>query len=136
MPATLKVVSVPNGRTIVLTPPKQTIGRSKECDIFLKPETDGYTITGGENDGKNSTTLLSRRHAEFACIDGRWTITDLGSLNGTKVNSKGIGQNETYLDSDDKIDLGGGVDLLFDVIAVDDEPRTLNLPSGAPPVVE
>lgn len=134
MPATLKVLSVPNGRTFVLTPPKQVIGRSNQADIVLKPGTDGYTIVGGENDGKDSTVLLSRRHAEFACVAGRWTITDLGSRNGTNVNSKSIGQNETYLDSDDRIGLGGGVDLLFKVIAVDDESGTMNLPAGAFPV--
>ncbi len=132
MPATLKVLSVPNGRTFVLTPPKQTIGRSEKCDIVLKPETDGYTVVGGENDGKNSIETLSRRHAEFACIGGRWTITDLGSRNGTKVNAKGIGQNETYLDNDDKIGLGG-TDLLFNVKVDEPESGTPNVSADPPP---
>ena len=51
---------------------RTTIGRSPDCDIFL----DDVTV--------------SRKHAELLQEDGRFTITDLGSLNGTYVNRRRI----------------------------------------------
>lgn len=45
-----------------------TIGRSPESAIFL----DDVTV--------------SRQHATIARVDGAWTITDSGSLNGTYLN--------------------------------------------------
>lgn len=133
MSTTLKVLGVPDGRTFVLTPPKQVIGRSSKCDVILEADKDGYKIVGGENDGKNSTETMSRRHAEFACVGGRWTITDLGSMNGTKVNSKSVGQNETYLANNDQIGLGA-VSLLFnlDLVSDDKGSMTANVPVDPP----
>jgi pSer/pThr/pTyr-binding forkhead associated (FHA) protein len=131
MPATLKVLSVPNGRTFVLTPPKQIIGRSSECGITLEADKDGYTMVGGDHDGKNSTVTLSRRHAEFACVNGRWTVADLGSMNGTTVNSKRIGQNEAYLADGDNVGLGS-VSLLFNLVPDEKGPQTVNEPAVSP----
>jgi len=51
---------------------RTTIGRSPDCDIFL----DDVTV--------------SRKHAELLAENGRFTITDLGSLNGTYVNRRRI----------------------------------------------
>ena len=45
-----------------------TIGRSAECDVRL------------------ADTSVSRRHAEIRSMGDGWTIVDLGSTNGTKVN--------------------------------------------------
>jgi pSer/pThr/pTyr-binding forkhead associated (FHA) protein len=45
-----------------------TIGRSKKCTLVL--------------DDKK----VSREHAKLEKTDGVWTITDLGSGNGTKIN--------------------------------------------------
>jgi hypothetical protein len=49
-----------------------TIGRLPECDI----------ITADPN--------VSRRHAEIRIVDGRVRVVDLGSLNGTQINGRGI----------------------------------------------
>jgi pSer/pThr/pTyr-binding forkhead associated (FHA) protein len=62
------------------------IGRSPECDVFL----DDVTV--------------SRRHAELVRDDETFTITDLGSLNGTFVNRKRIESAE--LDDDDELQIG------------------------------
>jgi FHA domain len=62
------------------------IGRSPECDVFL----DDVTV--------------SRRHAELVRDGERFTITDLGSLNGTFVNRKRIETAE--LEDDDELQIG------------------------------
>jgi pSer/pThr/pTyr-binding forkhead associated (FHA) protein len=62
------------------------IGRSPECDVFL----DDVTV--------------SRRHAELVREGETFTITDLGSLNGTFVNRKRIESAE--LEDDDELQIG------------------------------
>ena len=62
------------------------IGRSPECDVFL----DDVTV--------------SRRHAQLVRDAETFTITDLGSLNGTFVNRKRIESAE--LDDDDELQIG------------------------------
>ncbi len=62
------------------------IGRSPECDVFL----DDVTV--------------SRKHAEVVKSGESFTITDLGSLNGTFVNKKRIETAE--LDDDDEVQIG------------------------------
>jgi pSer/pThr/pTyr-binding forkhead associated (FHA) protein len=62
------------------------IGRSPECDVFL----DDVTV--------------SRRHAELVREGETFTITDLGSLNGTFVNRKRI--ESAALDDDDELQIG------------------------------
>ena len=62
------------------------IGRSPECDVFL----DDVTV--------------SRRHAELVRDGETFTITDLGSLNGTFVNRKRIESAE--LDDGDELQIG------------------------------
>jgi FHA domain/zinc-ribbon domain len=62
------------------------VGRSPECDIFL----DDVTV--------------SRKHAELSHEGERWTIRDLGSLNGTFVNRKRI--EATDLEDDDEVQIG------------------------------
>jgi pSer/pThr/pTyr-binding forkhead associated (FHA) protein len=62
------------------------IGRSPECDVFL----DDVTV--------------SRRHAELLDDGGRFTIRDLGSLNGTFVNRRRIEAAE--LEDDDEVQIG------------------------------
>ncbi len=62
------------------------IGRSPDCDVFL----DDVTV--------------SRRHAEILRVDDRFTIRDLGSLNGTFVNRHRI--DSAVLDDDDEVQIG------------------------------
>ena len=65
---------------------RTTIGRSPDCDVFL----DDVTV--------------SRKHAEIVRDGERFTIKDLGSLNGTFVNRSRIEQAE--LDDDDEVQIG------------------------------
>jgi hypothetical protein len=66
-----------------------TIGRGDENDLILK------------------TTTVSREHARVVLKDGRWFIEDLGSRNGTFVNSKRIPSQGPYaLHHADRIDIG------------------------------
>jgi hypothetical protein len=55
---------------------------------------DGSEITIGREIGNSISPVaaegLSRRHAKIVCKDGKWTIEDLGSTNGTFVNGNKI----------------------------------------------
>lgn len=65
---------------------RTVIGRSPECDVFL----DDVTV--------------SRRHAEVVRDGETFTISDLGSLNGTFVNKERI--ESAKLDDDDEVQIG------------------------------
>jgi hypothetical protein len=65
---------------------RTTIGRSPECDIFL----DDVTV--------------SRKHAVLVGDDGRFTIEDQGSLNGTYVNRRRI--DSAPLSDGDEVQIG------------------------------
>jgi FHA domain-containing protein len=77
---------VGEGRRTVLSGQRVLIGRSRECDIQLAdPNT-------------------SRRHAELR-RDGRgWSVVDLGSTNGVKLNGRRVDQ--AALEPGDRITLG------------------------------
>jgi pSer/pThr/pTyr-binding forkhead associated (FHA) protein len=62
------------------------IGRSPECDVFL----DDVTV--------------SRKHAELVRDGDTFTISDLGSLNGTFVNKTRI--ESAQLEDDDEVQIG------------------------------
>jgi len=75
-----------DGKRSVLTGERTTIGRSRECDVVV--------------DDPN----VSRKHAEVRrTIDG-WTVVDLGSTNGIKVNGRRV--REAVLSPGDQITLG------------------------------
>jgi hypothetical protein len=66
-----------------------TVGRSRECDVVL--------------DDRN----VSRRHAEIrAEPSGAWTVHDLGSTNGVRVNGRAVGGGGEELRPGDAIELG------------------------------
>ena len=70
--ATRAIVSL-GDRRYVLDGPKAVIGRSKDCDCVLRDPN------------------VSRRHAELRRAEtGDWTIADLGSTNGVKVNGRQV----------------------------------------------
>jgi predicted component of type VI protein secretion system len=81
------------GQEIAVTVPEFLIGRASECK--LRPNSD----------------MVSRRHSMIAVSEGRATIRDLGSRNGTIVNDKKI-TGEHELRTGDKIKVGP---LLFEV---------------------
>jgi predicted component of type VI protein secretion system len=66
-----------------------TIGRSRECEVVL--------------DDRN----VSRRHAEIRVdASGTWTVHDLGSTNGVRVNGRPVGGGGEELRAGDAIELG------------------------------
>jgi pSer/pThr/pTyr-binding forkhead associated (FHA) protein len=85
--AVLLVLRGPNaGSTFRLDGDLTTAGRHPDSDIFL----DDVTV--------------SRRHAEFYRESGRFTVRDVGSLNGTYVNGSRI--EETELAGNDEVQIG------------------------------
>src|SRR5207244_368429 len=69
------------GETFTPQGERTTIGRSPDCGVFL----DDVTV--------------SRRHAVLTENDGRFTIEDQGSLNGTFVNRRRV-ENAELEDGD------------------------------------
>jgi pSer/pThr/pTyr-binding forkhead associated (FHA) protein len=91
-----RAVVVADGKRMPVGPGGAVIGRSRECDIVLQDSN------------------VSRRHAEIRPTGGDgWTITDLGSTNGVRVNGRTI-SSATPLHSGDDIAVGT-VDVRFEV---------------------
>ncbi len=92
--ATRAVVAL-DDRRYVLEGPRATIGRSKEAECVL------------------SDPNVSRRHAELRrAQNGDWTIADLGSTNGIKVNGRRV--TSSRLGPGDQVTIGTTT-FLFDV---------------------
>jgi len=84
--ATRAVVAL-DDRRYVLDSARATIGRSRDADCVLRDPN------------------VSRRHAELRrSASGEWTIADLGSTNGVKVNGRRVGS--TRLNAGDQVTLG------------------------------
>jgi hypothetical protein len=73
-------------RTVALASDTVTIGRLADCDVVLKDKG------------------ASRKHAQLKLRDGAWTLTDLGSTNGTRLNGHTVQSRE--LADGDKITIG------------------------------
>ncbi len=85
--AVLVVRRGPNvGERFALEPEVTRAGRHPDSDIFL----DDITV--------------SRRHAEVHRLDGRYTLRDTGSLNGTYLNRERI--DDAPLVSGDEVQIG------------------------------
>jgi hypothetical protein len=83
---TRAIVTV-DDRRYVLDGARSTIGRSRDADCVLRDPN------------------VSRHHAELRrSASGEWTIADLGSTNGIKVNGRRVGS--TRLKSGDEVTLG------------------------------
>ncbi len=92
--ATRAVVAL-DDRRYVLEGPRATIGRSKEAECVLRDPN------------------VSRRHAELRrAAAGDWTIADLGSTNGVKVNGRRV--SSTRLSPGDQVTLGTTT-FMFDI---------------------
>ena len=84
--ATRAVISL-DDRRYVLEGPQATVGRSKQVECVL------------------SDPNVSRRHAELRRSQtGDWTIADLGSTNGVKVNGRRV--TSTRLSPGDQVTVG------------------------------
>lgn len=91
---TRAIVSL-DDRRYVLEGPRATIGRSRDADCVLRDPN------------------VSRHHAELRrSPSGDWTIADLDSTNGVKVNGRRVGS--TRLKPGDQVTLGT-TSFLFDV---------------------
>lgn len=67
---------------------------------------------------------VSRSHAEFRCHDDQWTLVDLDSRNGTKVNRRKV--SEHPLKDRDRVQFGGTM-LTF---LADDDPNATEADVG------
>ncbi|MEE8600113.1 FhaA domain-containing protein [Euzebya tangerina] len=74
------------GKLFPLNPGSTVLGRLPECEI---------TLTGA---------AVSRRHARIQQEGDRWTITDLGSTNGIRVNGHGVQVSE--IKPGDRVEVG------------------------------
>jgi hypothetical protein len=84
---TTRAVVTVEDRRYVLDGARSTIGRSRDADCVLRDPN------------------VSRHHAELRrSPSGDWTIADLGSTNGVKVNGRRVGS--TRLRSGDQVTLG------------------------------
>ncbi len=84
---TTRAVVTVDDRRYVLDAERSTVGRSRDADCVLRDPN------------------VSRHHAELRrSSGGEWTIADLGSTNGVKVNGRRVGS--TRLKSGDQVTLG------------------------------
>ena len=83
------------GRRLPVPPEGGVIGRSRDCDIVL------------------DDTGVSRRHAELRPSADGWTVTDLGSTNGVRVNGRDV-RGAHPLRAGDRIELGS-TEIVFDI---------------------
>ncbi len=82
----LRLVLQPGGAVVEVTRPSVIIGRHSDADVCL-PLPD-----------------VSRRHCRCVCVEGRWYIQDLRSLNGISVNGASVPQ--ASLNHDDRVRIG------------------------------
>ena len=91
-----RAMVITEGKRMPIGPGGAVIGRSRDCDIVLQDSN------------------VSRRHAEIRPSGGdNWTIADLGSTNGVKVNGRAI-TSVTPIRAGDEI-VVGTVDVRFEV---------------------
>ncbi len=85
----LRAALLAEGRRMVVPDTGATIGRSRDCEIVLTDEN------------------VSRHHARITQTGGSgWTIRDLGSTNGLRVNGRPVGGGDEPLRPGDAIEIG------------------------------
>jgi hypothetical protein len=90
-----RVLLAVGGRRLLVPPGGGTVGRSRDCDVVL------------EDAG------VSRRHAELRPGPDGWTVADLGSTNGVRVNGTQV-RGVQLLRSGDLLELGS-TEIVFEV---------------------
>lgn len=93
-----RAILLAEGKRHAIAPGGALIGRSRDCDIVLQDSN------------------VSRRHAEIRPgAQGRWTVADLGSTNGVRVNGREVpGGHAQPLTSGDHLAIGT-VDARFEI---------------------
>jgi hypothetical protein len=93
-----RAILVVEGKRHAIAPGGATIGRSRECDIVLQDSN------------------ISRKHAEIRSgAQGAWTIADLGSTNGIRVNGRDVPAGKAeQISAGDHVTLGT-LDARFEV---------------------
>ena len=107
------VIFLPDAGEVIheLTAAQISVGRTEESDIWIDDPS------------------VSVRHAEFALVGGRYTLRDLGSTNGIRVNGKAV--SEAQLNPGDRVRFGS-VEGVFEPEAVQHEPQPLPPQESAP----
>ncbi len=90
-----RVLLAVGGRRLLVPPAGGTLGRSRDCDVVL------------------DDAGISRRHAELRPGPDGWTVADLGSTNGVRVNGAQV-RGVQLLRSGDRIELGS-TEMVFEV---------------------
>jgi hypothetical protein len=83
------------GRRLPVPPRGATLGRSRDCDIVL------------------DDSSISRRHAEIRPAADGWTVADLGSTNGVRLNGRTL-RDATPLQDGDRVELGS-TEIVFEL---------------------
>ncbi len=91
-----KALLLVSGRRLLVPPRGAALGRSRDCDIVLEDSS------------------VSRRHAELRPRGSAWTVEDLGSTNGVRVNGLAI-HGAHHLQSGDRIEMGS-TEMLFEIV--------------------
>lgn len=68
---------------------------------------------------------ISRQHARFTQTESGYQVEDLGSTNGTSVNGQRLGSEAALLQSGSVINMGSGVRLIYEAVALADENATI-----------
>jgi hypothetical protein len=90
-----KALLVISGKRLLVPPGGAVVGRSRDCDIVL------------DDSG------ISRRHAELRPSGSAWTIEDLDSTNGVRVNGIAV-HGSQQLHAGDRIEMGS-TEILFEI---------------------
>jgi pSer/pThr/pTyr-binding forkhead associated (FHA) protein len=83
------LVDLGKGKIHLLDGEEIVIGRSSDCNIYVKNDTS-----------------LSRRHVSIRNVNGDYYVQDLGSRNGTTLNSQKVCPMRIKLQPDDKLTVG------------------------------
>jgi hypothetical protein len=90
-----RVLLAVGGRRLLVAPGGGTLGRSRDCDVVL------------------DDAGISRQHAELRPGPDGWTVADLGSTNGVRVNGVQV-RGVQLLRSGDRVELGS-TEIVFEV---------------------
>jgi hypothetical protein len=90
-----RALIIVSGRRLPVAAKGATIGRSRDCDIVL------------------DDAGISRRHAEIRPAADGWTVADLGSTNGVRLNGRGL-RGVQALQAGDRVELGS-TEIVFEL---------------------